>query len=54
MDGHRRIFLLNRSVVPKFGQSTHLNKNRTVFFSGGARAQFEKPKTAGSGKVKNH
>jgi len=42
--------LLNRSGVPKLGQSTHSNKNRTVFFSGGATAQFEKPKIAGNGK----
>jgi len=34
MDGQRRIFLLNRSGVPTFGQSTQLNKNRTLFFRG--------------------
>lgn len=41
--------LVNRSGMPKLGQSTHLNKNRTIF-SGGARAQFERSKIAGSGK----
>jgi len=43
------MFLLNHSSVPKLGHSTHLNKNRTII-SWGARAQFEKPKIAGSGK----
>ena len=53
MDGHRRIFLLNRSVVPKLGQSTHLNKNGTVF-QGVREYNLKGLRLPAAKNVKNH